>query len=269
MRSLILFFLFVTALWSSERIIALSPALTEIVFALGHGDEVVGVSDYSVYPEAANLLPKVGGYSQPNLEKIISLNPTLVLTQSYQTTLRAQLEHFGMETLSLGLVRLEDIKKAISTIALRINADKNILVQTINRAEQRAKKSENDPSVLIVFGGKADLRDGIYIAGHKLFFDDIITLCGGHNAFTSNFIGQPSLTMEGVIALNPQIIIVLYSPLTDSAISQENVKKLWSTLPIQAANNHKIYVLDALHMHIPSHRVAHTIKDLCEVISDD
>ena len=249
--------------------ITLSPALTEIVFALGHDDELIGVSDYSVYPKEASLLPKVGGYSNPNLEKIISLNPSLVLTQSYQSTLRAQLEHFGIETLSLELIRLDDIKRSIEMISRRIKADPDALINTINRAEQMVNKAKDDPSVLIVFGGKADLRDGIYIAGHKLFFDDIITLCGGHNAFTSNFIGQPSLTMEGVIALNPQIIIVLYSPLTDSAISQENVKKLWSTLPVSAAQNQKIYVLDASHMHIPSHRVANTIKDLCEVIADD
>jgi len=157
----------------------------------------------------------------------------------------------------------------ISTIALRIQADPNILINKIDHAEKSVKKSKHNPSVLIVFGGKADLRDGIYIAGHKLFFDDIITLCGGHNAFTSDFMGQPSLTMEGVIALNPEIVIILYSPLTDSSISQESVKKLWSTLPVLAAKYHNVYVLDASHMHIPSHRVAETIEDLCEVIGYD
>jgi len=110
MRSLVILFLFVSTLWSSERIITLSPSLTEIVSALGHGKQLVGVSDYSVYPEAVSKLPKVGGYSNPNLEKILSLNPTLVLTQSYQSTLRSQLEHFGIETLSLELIRLNDIK---------------------------------------------------------------------------------------------------------------------------------------------------------------
>ena len=270
MSKLIIFFLFITALWSSERIITLSPAITEIIFALGHGDELVGVSDYSVYPKAAATLTKVGGYSQPNLEKIISLNPTLVITQSYQSTLRAQLEQFGIVTLSVTLVQLEDIKQAITTIAQHLHAtsDSKKLIAAINDAEKNVPKAKSDPSVLIVFGAKADLRNGIYIAGHQLFFDDIITLCGAHNAFTSDFTGQPSLTLEGVISLNPDIIIILYSPLTDS-ISQDEAKTLWSTLPIEAAKQNRIHVLDASNMHIPSHRVAKTIGDLCEVIGND
>ncbi len=270
MRNMIIILFFTSTLWSSERIITLSPSLTEIVFALGYGDKLVGASHYSVYPEAAATLPKVGGYSQPNLEKIISLNPTLVLTQSYQSTLRAQLEQFGIETLSVKLVRLGDIKESITAIAQRLHASSGStkLIAAINDAEESVPKAKTNPSVLIVFGAKADLRNGIYIAGHQLFFDDIITLCGAHNAFTSNFTGQPSLTLEGVIALNPDIIIILYSPLTD-AISQDEAKTLWSTLPVEAAKQNRIHVLDASNMHIPSHRVAKTIGDLCEVIGHD
>ena len=270
MSKLIIFFLFITTLWSSERIITLSPAITEIVFALGYGDELIAVSNYSVYPEAAKKLSKVGGYSQPNLEKIISLNPTLVITQSYQSSLRAQLDQFGIETLSVKLVRLQDIKASIVAIAKRLDtlSGSKKLIAAINNAEENVPKAKNNPSVLIVFGAKADLRDGIYIAGHQLFFDDIITLCGAHNAFTSDFTGQPALTLEGVIALNPDIIIILYSPLTD-AISQDEAKALWSTLPLKAAKQNSVHVLDASNMHIPSHRVAKTIGDLCEVIAYD
>jgi len=269
MRHIILL-LSAVLLFGSERIVTLSPALSEIVSALGHGDALVGVSRYATYPEAVKALPKVGGYAQPNLEKIMMLKPTLVLMQSYQSSLRDALNHFGISTLSVSLVQLDDIKQAIKTIGQRLNATQRAtqLLLAIDKAAKQRHIRKHNPSVLIVFGAKDELRDGIYVAGKRVFFDDIITLCGAHNAFDASLIGQPVLSVEGVIALNPDKVIILYSPLTDP-LSPQDAKKLWSDLPIAAAKHDNITVMEASHMHIPSQRVAKTISDLCSVIADE
>jgi len=87
-KYLVVCILFCTTLLSAqERIVALSPAINEILFALGKGSEVVGNTTYATYPEAAKKIPKVGGYFSVSLEKILALKPTLVLMQKNKISL--------------------------------------------------------------------------------------------------------------------------------------------------------------------------------------
>ena len=85
---------------ASERIISLSPALTEMIYALKKGEELVATSSYSLYPKEAKKLPIIGEYENPNLEKIISFHPTLVVGQSFNQNTLEKLNHFGIKTLN-------------------------------------------------------------------------------------------------------------------------------------------------------------------------
>lgn len=249
--------------WANERIISLSPSLTEIVYALNKGDSLVGTSSFSLYPEEAQELPIVGGYRNPNLEKILALSPTLVIGQEFSQSTLERLKYFKIKTLMLNLNIIKNIKNSINILALEINSTHaNILIQDIEDAIEQALKNKTPHSVMIVYGLRDDLRSSVYIAGHNIFFDDIIQLSGNTNSYSEASTCQPVLNYENIIALNPDQIIILHSHATEPNVDVKKALKAWYAIPTNASINKNISVVDENYLHIPSHRVALTIKRL-------
>ena len=269
-KPLLLIFLFILNLWANERIISLSPSITEIIYGLHRGNELVGTSAYSLYPKEAQKLPVVGNYANQKLEKIIALSPTLVVGQTCNQNSLNKLKTFGIKTLTLHLQTLQDIHNSISRLGKVLHAKKRAkeLNANITNALTNAPKAKHPHSVMIVYGLKEDLRNGIYIAGHNIFFDDIIKACGNTNAYTSQTTNQPVLNYENVIALNPDQIIILHSHATEPNVNVKKALQNWYALPTKAAKNKKISVIDEEYLHIPSQRVALTIKRLCREMND-
>ena len=268
-RTFFIITIFILNLWANERVISLSPSITEIIYALDKGDKMVGTSSYSLYPKKAQNLPIVGGYENPNLEKILALSPTLVVGQSYNQSTLQKLKKFNIKTLNLNLKTIKTIKESISLLANELNStNDNILIQNINSAIKNAKKSNRSHSIMIVYGLREDLRNATYIAGHDIFFEDIILECGNTNAYTSNNMSQPVLSYENIIAINPDQIIILHSHATEANVDVKNALKNWYSLPTNASKNGKISVVDEDYLHIPSHRVALTIERLCGEMND-
>jgi len=267
-RFFFLFLLLGMLVHAKERIVSLSPSITEILFALGKGEEVVGTSAFSLYPKEAQNIPVVGGYETPNLEKIIALRPTLVFGQSYVAPTLKKLEHFGIQTVALEFKTLEDIKASIKTIAKEVHANDANLTQTIDNALLHAKKNTAPHSVMIVYGLHEDLRSGIYIAGKNIFFDDIIMACGHTNAYTSTLTAQPRLSYENVIALNPEQIIILHSRASNPNVNEKKALEAWHAIPTEASKNNRITIVDEPYIHIPSHRVALSIERLCREMNE-
>lgn len=269
-RTLFIIFIFTLTLWGNERIVSLSPSITEIVYALKDGDALVATSDYSLYPEKAKQLPIIGGYSNPNIEKIISFRPTLVIGQDFNLATLEKLQKFGIKTLMLKLQTLDEIKDSIMMISKKLSKNEKafLLVKDIDDALKDADKAKKPHSVMIVYGLKEDLRSGIYIAGHDIFFEDIIKACGNTNAYTSHIASQPVLSYENVIALNPQQIIILHSKATEPDVDVEKALANWYSIPTDAAMSKKISIVDESYLHIPSQRVALTIKRLCKEMND-
>ncbi len=262
--------LFVFNLHANERIISLSPSITEIIFALEKGDNLVATSSYSMYPKEAQSLPVIGGYETPHLEKILSHSPTLVVGQNFNQKSLESLKKFNIKTLQLNLKTLSSIQKSINILADEINATSKAVKLTtdITNAITNAPKSKTPHSVMIVFGLREDLRNATYIAGHNIFFEDIIEECGNTNAYTSTSTAQPVLSYENIIAINPEQIIILHSLATEADADVERALKNWYALPTKAAKNKKISIIDENYLHIPSHRVALTISRLCREMND-
>ncbi len=265
---LILSLLFVLNLYGQERIIALAPSISEIIFALGKGDALVGVSEYASFPKEVQSITKIGGYSNPSLEKIFSLNPSLVIGQShYDKTLR-QLNMLGIKTLSVKMTNISNIQQSIQKIATALDADPLPLLKPINEAIKKAQgKKKSGKKVLIVYGLSLDINRGLYIAGHDIFYEDIIHLCGAENAYTHQQLSQPVLHYEGLLELNPDRVILLHHNATDGAVDCLKAKELWYNIPINAGRDKEVYILSKDYLSIPSHRIAQSIDDLCEVIS--
>jgi iron complex transport system substrate-binding protein len=269
-KTVLLTLLLLLTLEANERVISLSPSITEIVYALGEGKNLVGTSAYSLYPKEAQEVAVVGGYSNPNIEKIISLSPTLVVGQTFNIDTLQKLEQFHIKTLMLNLQTIENIKNSITLLSQNIASQENAkkLISDIDNALLSAPKSTTPHAVMIVYGLHEDLRSGIYIAGDDIFFNDIITACGNTNVYTDQTTAQPVLGYENVIALNPDQIIILHSHATQAEIDVNKALEAWYRLPTNASKNRKISVVDEDYLHIPSHRVAQTITRLCKEMND-
>ncbi len=270
MKILLFLSVFILSLSAKERIVSLSPSITEIVYALGAGEELVATSSYSLYPQAAKKLPIIGSYTNPNVERVLSFAPTLVIGQSFNGDFLQKLQRLHITTLTLHLKTLQNIENSIVVLGNVLHKSKKAkkLLSTIEDAKKIAQNRQKSHSVMIVYGLKEDLRSGIYIAGEGIFFDDIIRLCGNTNAYTDATVAQPVLNYENVIALNPEQIIILHSHATEPNVNVASALKNWYALPTRASREGRISIVDEDYLHIPSHRVALTIKRLAREMYD-
>ena len=269
-KILLIILLFVLTLSATQRIVSLSPSITEIVFALGKGESLVATSSYSLYPKEAQSLPIVGGYENPNIEKIIALRPTLVIGQSFNANTLQKLQKFHVKTLTVNLKTLQEIQDSILKIGvyLRTEREAKELTNAISNAIIESPKSKTPHSVMIVYGLREDLRNRTYIAGHDIFFEDVIEACGNTNAYVKQSANQPILGYENIIAINPDQIIILHSRATEPNVNVKKALQNWYAIPTNASRNRAISIVDEDYSHIPSHRVALTIKRLCGEMND-
>lgn len=268
-KTTLLTLLFILNLNAHERIISLSPSITEIIYALEKEKSLIATSSYSLFPKEAQKLPIIGAYNHPNIEKIIALSPTLVIGQEFNGATLKKLQHFKIKTLKLNLKTIKDIKNSIETLAKEIDSNNaKKLTADIDDAIKNAPKNQKPHSVMIVYGLHEDLRNGIYVAGHDIFFEDIIKECKNTNAYLGDYTSQPVLNYENVIALNPDQIIILHSYANASHVNMKKALHEWYKLPTNASKNRRISIVDEEYINIPSHRVALTIERLCREMND-
>ncbi len=266
----ILLILFITlTLNAQERIIALSPSINEIIFALDAGEQIVGNTDYALYPKASIKVPKVGGYFSPSLEKIVSLQPTLVIMQQNNHKLSLKLGQLGIKTKIIKIDKLENIKKSIIEIGDILDKKESAkkIVKNINDELKNLKNIVTNKKILIVFGRYIKLDKQVFVAGQNLYFDEIINESNNTNALQSERKGQPILNMENIIASNPDIVLLLARCQTDGVDNKELIKP-WLELPISASKTNSIYVNNNIYASMPSDRLVLFLKDFKNMLDD-
>lgn len=215
------------------RIVTLAPNLTEIVYALGAGDSVVGTDDYSDYPPAAKAKPKLGGVV-PNVEGIAALHPDLVLVSSTAAgpPLRSALERLRLPYAVIATDRAADVAVAMQRVALQIGlnaADASHARAQLEAALERQKMHRaNATRVLFVV-----YADPLHVAGHETFAGDIIDLCGAENAATVK--GWPQYSVEALLANPPDIVLH-----PNKSVSHDQVAALFA----KAAKQPEILAVD-------------------------
>ena len=267
-KTLLILFTTLT-LFSQERIIALSPAINEIIFALGAGKQIVGNTTYSHYPKASDDIPKVGGYFSPSLEKIVALKPTLVIMQNNNQKLSSKLKRLGIKTKIIKIDTLKSITKAILEIGKRLKKEEKAkeIVENINQELKKLQNIISGEKILIVFGRNQTLDKQIFVAGQNLYYDEIINESNNTNALHSNRKGQPILNMENIIACNPDIVLLLARSKANG-VSNKALIEPWLELPINASKTKSIYINSHIYAGIPSDRLVLFLKDFREMLED-
>jgi iron complex transport system substrate-binding protein len=191
-----------------QRIVSLAPSNTEILFALGLGDKVVGVTDYCDYPPEALNKTKVGGYANPDIEKIVALNPDLVLV-AYGTPMDViitmvglGLTVFGIKTTDLDDL-LDDIRRIgeITDKELEAQALTAAMESRIQAVTNQTEELEQRPRVFYIVW-----HDPLWTAGSGTFINELIEKAGGVN-ICQNISGYATINLEEVVARDPEIII--------------------------------------------------------------
>jgi len=192
-----------------QRIISLAPSNTEILFALGLGDKVVGVTDYCNYPPEAQQKEKVMGYSTPNIEKIVALNPDLILA-GYGNPIDVvyTLEELGLTVFGIKTTDLDDLLNDIKTVGEITDKEVEAQVLTsemavgIQAVTNQTEELEQRPKVFYIVGHEPSL----WTAGSGTFIHELIEKGGGVN-ICQNISGYAEISIEYVLARDPEIII--------------------------------------------------------------
>jgi len=238
------------------------------------GSKLVGVTQFCNYPPEAKEITNVGGYFDPNYEAIIALQPDLVIILPEHESVKQYLSELGINYLVVNNKTIADILSTIETIGKVCGAEIKAgqLLRDINSRIENIKEKTKDlehPRVLISVGrtiGEETLKE-VYIVGQNTYYNELITFAGGINAFKNKKIEYPMLSAEGIILINPEIIIDLIADLESSGLTESKVKKEWESVgSVEAIKNNRLYVFTKDYIVIPGPRFILLLEDLARVI---
>ncbi|MEQ8955141.1 MAG: cobalamin-binding protein, partial [Gammaproteobacteria bacterium] len=203
-----------TSAFAEERIISLAPHITELLFAVGAGEEVVGVMNYSNYPEAANSIPVIGNNEKLNYEQIISLEPTLVVGWDGGNSSDAmdRLQALGLRVESHSPHTLEDVGDSLrwaGAISGHHAEGEAAAESYFGRLEQLQETYANQKELAVYY--QIWHEPQMTVNGQHLI-SDVIGLCGGNNVFADAAPLVPRISMESVLQRNPDVIVMAGTP---------------------------------------------------------
>ena len=245
----------------AQRIISLAPHITELLYAAGAGSKLVGNVDYGDYPPAAKALPKVGGYTRPDLEAILALKPDLIIAWQSGSPPAAleKLKAMGIAVHVSQPDRIEDVAREIERFG--------VLAGTESVANPAAAAFRARHAALAARFSQRPVVDVFYqiwkqplmTVNDKQIISDAIRLCGGRNVFGSLPILAPTVTVEAVIAANPEVIVA--TGMGDERPEWLNDWRRWKTLTAVKRDNLYFIPPQEIQRHTP--RLLDGAEKLC------
>ena len=237
---------------------SLAPSVTELLFALGLGDRLVGVTTYCRFPPAALKIPKIGGYLTPSFEALVSSRATLAVALPEHADLLPRIKALGIDVLTVNHNTIDGILESATLVGRRCGATDGAARL---RAAWDAKLAETaratavgrPPRVVICLGRTGDPNDfrSVTAAGPGGIYDDLIRRAGGTNAVPPGPVLHPSLSAEGLMRLDPDVIVE-FAP---GAASAERHLRAWQTLGLlRAVRTHRVVVFTDDFLMVPGPR---------------
>ena len=245
-----------------HRIISLIPAATEMLFAIGAGPQVVGVGTYDTYPPQVKALPRIGALLDPDVEKMLSLKPDLVVVYATQDDLKAKLARAHIPIYDYRHAGLADVTQTIRALGDRTGhqADATAVAERIERGLDDIRRRVGGrprPRTLLVFGRERRALRGIYVSGGRGFLDDMLRVAGGDNVFADVRQESVQATTEQILARRPDVILEIRA--TSSAwpyAGRQAEVRTWGALgSIPAVRNNRIDFLIDDRLVVPGPRV--------------
>jgi iron complex transport system substrate-binding protein len=256
----------VTVAKRPERIVSLAPSNTEILFALGLGDKVVGVTTYDDYPEEAKTKEKVGDFAKPNVEKILSLQPDLVLaTGGLHAGLVENLDKLGKAVFVVDSKGIEGIFSSIEKIgkatdaiaeARALNSKLRGKIEKI-RAKTAKLSPEERPRVFYEL-----YSDPLMSAGPGTYIDGMIEIAGGTNIASETKEEYPQYSLETLLQRDPEVYIAVKGPMLDPG----DISKRSGWQGITAIKLNRIHLVDDNLVSRPGPRMVKGLESIARAI---
>jgi iron complex transport system substrate-binding protein len=267
-----------TPVWHCRRIVSMAPSITETLYALGLGDRVKGVTRQCMYPpEVENVKRKngdIGGYFDPNFEAILALKPDLIVMLKEQSNWLPALERLKLKTLVVSHQTTDGIIESFRTIGRvcgkgaegrQMERDFKDRVERIRAETQGLPR----PRVLFVLGRTYGCGHpaGLFVAADDDYLDKIIQWAGGQNAYQRRGVRYPVLSAEGILWLNPDVIVDLVPPEKLETIGRQAILDDWNGLKgVKAVENHQVLIPDRDYALIPGPRFLQLVEYLARAI---
>ncbi len=250
-----------------ERIVSLAPSNTEILYALGLEEKIVGVTDYCDYPEAAKNKEKIGGFSEPNIEKIVSVKPDLVVATNMHQKSVEELEKLNIPSVVLDPKDFDEMFASIEIIG-KATGQQDEALTLIKNLKARMENVED-----VVAKVKLDKRPKVYYeiwpspittSGPGTFVDDIIQRAGGENIAKDAQKAYPQYSQEMIIDKNPDFIIFSHHGSSNQSIEDVITRQGWEN--INAIKNKKVFYLDENLVQRATPRLVDGLEKFVEIL---
>lgn len=247
------------------RIVSLAPSITEMLFYLGLGERVVGVTDFCDYPPEVKARSRVGLLSNPDIEKIITLKPDIVFatTEGNRADTVHTLEKVNINVYVFSPHNMEDILREILAIG-EITGHEGIAREKVTELEERIRRikgmARDRKKIKTLFLLSIT---PLISAGRGSFINDLIESAGGINILASSVIPYPRVDMEILISMMPEVIIVT----SDMIESLSSLKDWWKKIP--AVKNHRIYPVDSNIIKRPGPRVVDALESIYKYLHEE
>lgn len=247
-----------------QRIVSTAPSITELLYALGLGDRIVGVDRFSRYPAEATRKPQIGDYAAPNLEVIASLRPTLVIIPTNPVQLRQRLEALKLHVLEIDQEGIAAMYRSFRQVAeaTSTTAKAEAVIDSIRKQLSliRTRAAVLRPTrIMFVVGRTPGSLDGLMVAGQASYLNEIIEIAGGQNVFKDASAAYPKVSLEEILARNPEVIIdmgEMADTLGVTDAQKRNVAGLWNRMAsIAAVRGRRVHAVASDIFVVPGPRV--------------
>ena len=258
-----------------RRIVSLIPATTEMLFDVGVGDRIVGVGTFDRFPPEVSKYPRVGGLLDPNVERILSLKPDLVIAYETQTDLVGQMNRVGIPLFRYRHQGLPDIVETIKALGARVGAGPagdaaaaritSALANIQRRVEGRAR-----PRTLLVFGREPGSLRGIDASGGYGFLHDVLELAGGVDVLSDFKRQSVQMSTELILTRAPDVIIELQYGDSPRRQQIDAETRVWDALPsVPAVRNKRVHILVGDEFVVPGPRIVVAAERFARVLHPD
>jgi iron complex transport system substrate-binding protein len=258
-----------------QRIVSTAPSITEMLYALGLGDRVVGDTRFCRYPPEAQSKPKIGDYINPDLEAIAALKPDLVIVQTNPVRLSERLANMHLHSIEVDQQNIAAIYESIRVVgnAAGVSDRAAKLIGSIRAGLDaiRARAAAYPPVRMMFVVGRSQGRlDGLVVVGRASFLNQVIRIAGGANIFNDALAAYPNVSLEEVMARDPEVIIDMGDMADTVNVSDEKKREvvgLWNRVPsVAAVRNHRVYAVAADMYMVPGPRVVDSARSIFEML---
>jgi iron complex transport system substrate-binding protein len=258
-----------------SRIVSLAPNITETLYALGLGDRVAGVTRFCAWPPEAGEKPDVGGYFDPNLEAIVSLEPDLVIMLPAHQRLRPFLEELDIEYLTVANETISEIIGTVRAIGDRCGVGERAaqMADSLEREVDSACPAGEEsvrPRVLIVVDRQYGTEpDEVYAAASGTWYDELVVAAGGTNVLKGTSPAYPMLSPESLVHLQPDIIIDIVPGAGGRGLEAGAIAADWGPFDmLRAVTDRRVHVLTGRYAAVPGPRFVRLLEELCAIFHD-